>query len=409
MRSCFTGLDFKCKMVSFIMHPGVFSMTVFIAGILLGSSMFALPSSLFIYGWYSWIGWFICTVCTIFLVVIFSALSEKFPDGGGPYQYTINAYGANAGLVIGIIHLMGILIQNGAIAYALSLNLQELIGMSSMYIPIVIAGCVNSFSFGTSASIAVILSILKMIPIIIFIVLGVAYIDLSACLAVPTVLTPVSAISGSVLMIIYAFAGIEFGLIANTKEVHEPATTIPRALWLGTILGALIFVLTQAIVWSVTSTDSNTALADAAYQIIVNISDNAQYGLLAKRVLISSSILFTLNALNTSILITGHFLSAMATNNHLPQYLQITQSVRLPMFCASLLSMMVTFVLFDGLDGYQSLFRVILEASNLMMAIAFFAATLAYGRLVSRGMMYKFGIISSALLLVVGFYSVIFC
>jgi APA family basic amino acid/polyamine antiporter len=382
-------------------------MTVFIAGVLLGSSMFALPSSLFIYGWYSWIGWLICTVCTMFLVVIFSALSEKFPAGGGPYQYTINAYGSNVGLVIGIIHLMGILIQNGAIAYALSLNLQELIGMSSMYIPIVIAGCVNSFSFGTSASIAVILSVLKIIPILIFTLLGVVYIDPSVCFTVPTTLTPVSAVFGSVLMIIYAFAGIEFGLIANTKEVHEPATTIPRALWLGTILGALIFILTQAIVWSVTSPDSNTALADAAYQIIMKISDNTQYGLLAKQILISSGILFTLNALNTSILITGHFLSAMAVNNHLPQALQITQSVRLPIFCASILSMMVTFLLFDGLDGYQSLFRITLEASNLMMAIAFFATALAYGRLVSRGIMYKCGIASSALLLVVGFYSIL--
>jgi len=83
-----------------------------------GFGIFLLPASLALYGIYSLWGWGFSTVGALILAWVFSSLSRRSPNAGGPYAYPRAAFGDFAGFLIAWIYWLSILGTNAAVAVA---------------------------------------------------------------------------------------------------------------------------------------------------------------------------------------------------------------------------------------------------------------------------------------------------
>ena len=382
---------------------GVLPITIFITGTSVGVSLFSLSESLVIYGKYSWLGWIICTMCALSFVTIFAKLSERFSQGGGPYEYAQQTYGPRYALAIGIIHLLAIFIQLGSITHVLYMHFSKLVLSSSyiwMYVPIIISGILNSYNFTTSAYLITVFNTLKALPIILLIIFGIPYIDLNACMIpISGSSSPAMSICGSISMTLFAFSGIEYGVILNTSQIKDPKKTISRALWFGTILAAIFFIFVQMIVWSVPRAEGSTG-APLAHAALVVFNSLFGIGHIAYAVISVTGILFAYTALNGSLVIASHAIGAMANNGHLPACFKITNSPIAPVWLSIMITATFSFIFFHGLIGYEHMFRTIIEVSDLMLSIVFASTVFAYRKIIpSINIRYILGIISSSVLL----------
>jgi APA family basic amino acid/polyamine antiporter len=359
-----------------------------------GVSLFSLPDSLRAFGAYSWLGWTICTIAMLVLALIFGKLAQAMP-GIGPYGYAYRLFAnKRIALIVGLMHLSAIVVQLGAIVYTLHQHLigscesHWLIPLICSYLPIIVSTISNSYNISTTNRIIIAIGVIKYIPLFVFIAYGLTTIDTHACWTFDSH-DGISSTIGSIALIIYAFSGLEFGVVFNPDRVHNPTHTIPHALWIGTLCAALIFTAVQAIVWTHVPLQSAMPVPDAAHAMFGPIGHHA-FSVLA--------IIFLYGALNTSVLITADLIQIMAQHDQLPKH-----QPRLSFWIAGGLTCFVTFLLFQGLVGYNTPFyKAVLKLSDFLLACVFFATVLTYQRLPNaNGMQMLVGLVAASLLMVV--------
>src|SRR5947209_2836356 len=67
-----------------------------VIGNMIGSGVFALPSALAPFGWNIAIAWLVTIGGALCLAFVFARLARGFPEAGGPYAYTREAFGPAA-------------------------------------------------------------------------------------------------------------------------------------------------------------------------------------------------------------------------------------------------------------------------------------------------------------------------
>jgi APA family basic amino acid/polyamine antiporter len=367
---------------------------------MIGVSLFVLPESLYIYGYYSWIGWIVCSACVFSLALVFGDLAKKFPNGGGPYEYTRRLCGSRVGYVVGAMHLASIVIQTGSILHAMQEHLSRLVYplvnidrsicvALCTILPLLVVTLVNSRDFETSSGNIVILNMIKYIPLALLIFFGLNLLNAESLMANPG-RSAATSICGSVSLIMYAFAGIEFGVMPDTSRMKDPARVIPRALLLGTGVTVIVFVALQAIVWSVcTPQEMYCAVSGIPIpQLAERVIGPAGYMLT-----LGLGALFAYTALNTSLFVTSHLLAMMCGKGYKPTRM---------IWSASLLSAAVTVFLFGGLRGYDSAFNLIIVGSDFLLALVFLATMYAHNSSSEGGVLRaRLALISAALLVAI--------
>lgn len=367
---------------------GLISSIIFVASVMTGVSLFSITESLRELDMYAWPGWLICTLTMLILALTFGKLAEKKP-GFGPYGYVKESYGSIAAAAVGYMHLAAIVIQLGSIVHVLYEHLLKLcitsnipdgvmLSFACLYCPIILSALVNSGNISTTNRFIQIFNLIKYIPLIVLIGYGFRTINPGICFSIDDALiTPAEEfkrISHAVSLIIFAFSGMEFGIVLSANKVHNPEKTIPRALWIGTILAAIIFTTVQAIVWTHIPTASTTPIPDVAKIL---------FGQFGHYIFSALVVVFLYAALNTSLVITADLMQTMAKNSHLPSILRAPQNAMpvLGIWTALLLVCAITFGLFQGLSGYTNAFSYIVEISDFLLSLVFLAAVMTYPRL----------------------------
>ena len=72
---------------------GLITVISLVAGGMIGSGIFTLPSTLAKFGGISLLGWLIAAIGAWVLAHVMSALSKVIPETGGSYAYTKAAFG----------------------------------------------------------------------------------------------------------------------------------------------------------------------------------------------------------------------------------------------------------------------------------------------------------------------------
>ncbi len=241
-----------------------------------GAGIFGLPSKVFAaVGPLSMLAFVVCAACVFIIILCFAEVSSRFTETGGPYLYSLTAFGRFVGMQIGWL-----LFLTRIVTFAALVNLW--VTYCSFFSPwfataqgraisisvvTITFSVINYLGVRQSTRANNILTIAKLLPLLLFVIVGSFFFNFENY---QTVVQPTTAtFSSTLLMLIFAFAGFE-SVLVNAGEVKSPQTNIPRALLLGTVIIALLYVSIQLICIGTLPSlaSSERPLADAATQML---------------------------------------------------------------------------------------------------------------------------------------------
>ena len=230
---------------------GFWRATSLVVGNIVGSGMLMLPAALGIYGSTGLLGWVLTAFGAICLALVFSNLSRRFPRMGGPYAYSKEAFGDFIGFQMAWCYWVGTWASNAALATAF-------VSYLSVFFPVLaenpllafIAGFsvvwlltfVNMAGVKQASILQLILTILKIVPLVAIGIFGIQYINFDHF----TPLNPsgqpfLTALGSAAALTLFSFLGIESATIP-AENVINPKKTIPLATMVGTVLSAIIYI-----------------------------------------------------------------------------------------------------------------------------------------------------------------------
>ena len=186
------------------------------------------------------------------LVLCFAEASSHFDQAGGAYLYTREAFGAFVGFEVGwmtwlarvssVASLANGLVQ--AIAY-FSPHANDAWARATIVCALIFAlTVINVRGVKAGASTAVVLSVLKMVPLLLFILIGVWFVDGSRL--VVTQLPDRAALGQAALLLLFAYAGFE-NTPGAAGEYRNPQRDVPFALLVTIVTVTLIYSAVQVV------------------------------------------------------------------------------------------------------------------------------------------------------------------
>jgi amino acid transporter len=238
----------------------------------IGSGIFGLPSKAFKeIGVYSIAAFLVCAVAVFIIILCFAEVSSRFDKTGGPYLYALSSFGPLPAFLTGWLLLLTRFITYAALINLLVTYLSVFSDWfdlrSSRIITIVLLtvflAYVNHIGVKNSTRVNNFLTIAKLLPLLLFIIVGFFFIK-SENYQVDKA-PGFSSFSSTVLLLVFAFGGFE-SVLVNSGEVKDPEKNLPFALLLAALIIAAIYMLVQIVsigtLPSLASTEK--PLADAA-------------------------------------------------------------------------------------------------------------------------------------------------
>jgi len=292
--------------------------TSMVIGTMIGSGIFLLPASLAEFGSISFVGWAITALGALCIAWVFAKLSGWQPGLGGPYYYTRLGVGEFPAFLVAWGYWVSIWVGNAAVSIAaasyLSLIIPE-IKSYSWLTPVIALGFVWFFTWinikgvREAGIVQLLLTLLKGIPLILFGLVGLFFIDFDLVSQTPEVEQSLGAsVLAAMSLWLWAFLGVESASIP-ADNINEPRKTIPRATLIGVVLVACIYLFGSIVVFGSMSLSelSNSAgpYADAAGKI---------WGGWAFYAMATVAIVSSIGALNGLILLGGQMPRAAAND-----------------------------------------------------------------------------------------------
>jgi amino acid transporter len=226
-----------------------------IVGIVVGASIFKVPSNVFSNVSSGWGGlgiWLIGGILSLIGALCYAELAVAYPRSGGDYVYLTRAFGRLLGFLFGWARLGGILTGSiGAMAYVVADYAVILAGLSpewNVWIAVLaISGLTMLNVLGVALGKATqnVLTLAKMLGLAGIVVAG--FLLGSETSFEPT-LTPGPTTSNfgiALIFVLYAFGGWNDSAYL-AAEVRDPRRNIPRALVLGISAITLVYLLVNA-------------------------------------------------------------------------------------------------------------------------------------------------------------------
>ncbi|MEO5741164.1 MAG: APC family permease [Vicinamibacterales bacterium] len=285
----------------------------------IGSAIFLLPSQVAAQvGSWSPIAFLAIGFASLLVALCFAEVGSRFEGTGGPYLYTRAAFGRFVGFEVGWMQWVTRVTSQASIANAVALAL-------GFYWPAITSGAgrAMTISLGTlalgwinvrgirvSAFAINLFTIAKLLPLALFIAVGVWFIDASRL--APSGAVSLPQVSAVALLLIFAFGGYDV-ISVPAGEAADPRRHLPFA-FVATIL-AVTAIMTLAQVVAVGTLPqlhvSKTPLADASLLFIGG----------AGALLISVGAVVSMTGNNLGAVLTGsRMLFALAENGELPRF-----------------------------------------------------------------------------------------
>ena len=290
-------------------------------GVMIGSGIFLLPAVLAPYGWISLLGWLLTSAGTIVLALVLARLAGTTDNAGGPYAYVKESFGDLAGFLIGWGYWVGVVFGVTAIAIGFAGYMGSVFPIftaNSLTQALVAAGgigvltWVNVKGVSEAASVQLVLTILKIIPLVVIIGLGITYGDIDNFPSFNPQGLPISqALATTALLTMWAFIGIEAAVIP-TADVENPKKTIPIAVVSAALSVSLLYVGASIAIMFLVPSDilavSESPFVDAA----------AHMGKGGALLIGVGALISTAGALNGNIFVMGQMPMAVAADGLAP-------------------------------------------------------------------------------------------
>lgn len=302
---------------------GFWAVFALVTGSQIGSGVFMLPASLAPFGLYSLAGWLIAGAGAIALALVFAALCSRYPKTGGPHVYVKEAFGPIAGFLTGWTYWVISWVSTTAVIIASIGYLTPLIGVHSpavhLLLQLTLLFAITALNFrGVKAAgnAEFILTLLKMVPLVAMPVAALFYFNVDNFVMDATVsAAPLSqTLSRVTLLTLWGFIGLE-SATTPAESVENPSKTIPRAVVLGTIAVAVLYVVNSIGIMGVIP-GAELAQAKAPY------ADAARFVLGGNWHLVISAIasIVCIGTLNAWMLASGQISLGLAQDDLMPAF-----------------------------------------------------------------------------------------
>jgi APA family basic amino acid/polyamine antiporter len=371
---------------------GFWMCVALVVGNMIGSGVFLLPASLAPYGLNSVAAWLLTAGGALFVAVVFASLGRAFPTAGGPYGFTRMAFGELAGFIVAWGYWVSIWVGNAAIATGgvsylgnlfPVLAQQPYAALTTVALVWIFTG-INIIGVRAAGAVQLVTTILKVMPLIAISALGVSLIFIGhpAVDAAVNSSAPfrLDAITAAATLTLWALLGLECATVPSGK-VKDPERTIPRATMLGTIVTAVIYVLSCTTVLLLIPAGqlavSNAPFADVAGMF---------WGSTAANLVAVFAAISAMGALNGWILIHGELPFQLARQGVFPSIFGKETPQRTPVVALVIGSALVSaMVLLNSSKSTVALFSYVILLSTTASLVMYLAVSLSALKLLRQG------------------------
>ncbi len=288
-----------------------------LVNVTVGAGILKLPADVQrLVGNYSLLAFLVCAIVIGLIALCFAEVGSRFSGTGGPYLYARETFGPTSAFLVGwlmwLTRLAGFatLIQV-FIAYLGYFWPQAQYGFTRIGIItflVLLLTTINLIGVKESARISDVLTVMKLIPLLLFIAAGCFFVD-PARFAI-TGSPSATSFTSAVFVLIYVFSGFE-AVLVNTGEVREPQRVIPFALVVALSLAVVLFLSIQVVCIGVLPNlaASERPLADASQMFL---------GPAGPTVISIGALVSVFGTLNVIMLACTRLPFAMATQGQLP-------------------------------------------------------------------------------------------
>jgi amino acid transporter len=287
---------------------------------IIGTGIFLLPAKVFRNaGGFSWAAWLAIGGVCLLVGLCFCEASGRADRNGGPYLYARDAFGRWVGVGVGWMALAANLFAYGAVARGFGRNLSFLVpalNRAGPQIALAVAviaslAALNYLGIRPGALTSDFFSGAKLIPILLFVALGLFFVDWHRlALPPPAGETKLEALKLGGFAALFACTGFEY-VPVTAGETENAKRNVPLALLFSLLFSVLLYVVVQ-VVFMGTHPDPGNAdkpLAEAA---------RAFAGPWAGGFVAVGSVISSFGYLTAVALVTPRYLSALGENGELP-------------------------------------------------------------------------------------------
>jgi APA family basic amino acid/polyamine antiporter len=360
---------------------GVRQLSATIFNYTIGSGIFALPAiAAAQLGSAAPLAYLTCAAIMLLVVVSFAEAGSRVSVSGGPYAYIEAAFGPFTGLLSGVLMVVSSL---SGVAVVITLFAGSVLALADVpstslnqgAIAIAVVSAVTFFNVRgvhTGVRVVEIVTAAKLIPLLLFVAIGVAFVDPANLVWSDTPdTTAILATSG---VVIFAFMGIE-SAVGPSGEIRDPWHTVPRASLIALVGVCVLYLAVQAvaqgILGSALGASRITPLAAAA---------DAAVGDVGRTVMLVGAAVSMLGFLFGAGLVNPRIVFALARDGFLPRSIAGVHGVYRTPHVAILSCALVVLVL--ALTGT---FERLLIISNIAALLVYLMLGLAALNLRRRG------------------------
>jgi amino acid transporter len=373
---------------SLVRALGVRQLAASIVNVTVGAGIFVLPAAVAAgLGAAAPAAYLVCAAAMTLIVTSFALAGSRVSLTGGIYAYVEVAFGPFVGFLAGVLQWLMLWLTAGGLLSAFVDQVGLLVpGLGPGLVPgagqglpraAIIVATVAFLAFvnvrGVAIGARVIESavVAKLLPLAVFLAVGVFFIQ-PAALAWPG-WPPGDKLGETVLILIFAFVGIEVALVPS-GEVRDPRRTVPRAIFLALGLTTLLYLAIQAVAQGVLGAEmaqhAEAPLAEAASRFL---------GTGGRLLVLAGGAVSMFGYMCGDMLSSPRALYAFGRDGFLPRALaRVHPSYHTPYVAISLHAVLAAAL------AISSSFRYLALLSNVAVLTLYFLCCAAALRLVSR-------------------------
>lgn len=231
-----------------------------VIGAIVGSDIYIVPGiTAGLLGPLAILAWILAGAISIVLVIVFGYCSYYVPEVGGPFAFVSKAFDNFFGFIAGWSMCIAELVVLPVFAVVFTNYLQFFVSLPEesvllvRVIFVITLVIVNMVGVKAAGRVNDALTLLKLSPLLLIIVLGFATILLRPSLSsnyVPFAPLGFGRFNDAFILIFWAYAGFELGSLPS-GEVRDPKKNVPRAVISGMAIVVFFYVMTSISVFGV--------------------------------------------------------------------------------------------------------------------------------------------------------------
>ena len=240
----------------------LFDVTNLVVGAIIGADIYVASAFGAQYlGPFSLVVWVIAGAMAIVIALCFAQCASLLPKVGGPYAYAKEAWGQFSGFIVGWSLWLAEWVSLAVFPLAFVEYLSVYVKLSPIpqilvegaFVLFLIAS--NIFGVKSAGRTNDVLTLVKLAPLILFIVVSVGFVIFHPAVAAshfsPLLPSGLGGFGLALVLIFWAYAGFEISTIP-AEEIKDAKKTIPRAIVLGLAIVTVFYLVTNVLLFGVT-------------------------------------------------------------------------------------------------------------------------------------------------------------